>query len=401
MILKTKEEVLRLIKGATLLASGGGGPFFLAKNIIEYYLDKTTSFHDIHIINSTELKENDWSCIAAGMAEPSKGASLSPQDIVGPTISAVENMEILIQNYISKGDQRFQDFKKFNALVPIEVGAINVTIPLMTALQKNLPVVNGDPSGRSVPTINLTTFATTQPVMPNMASAVDKNKFTILSLKDYKDLGTAYSKMIDSGLIGIDTGLCLSPMKSKALNTGSLVNGTLEDAYNIGKVLEEDINSIEKINKIKFLLSKSKSPRKMKHICTGEVIDYFTKSVNDNDLGYLKIRTNDKRIFTILIQNENIIGQYNDETNVYITGPDSICYLSTKNGSLDNVYDIIDNVVIEMMLEKGEKVDIHILAIEASSIILNNTKLMKNWEVSYQTSNYFGTYNSKLWDIEC
>ncbi len=397
MKLTSKEEILTLLKGATFLASGGGGPFFLAKNIIEYYVDNPSSFNGINIIDPSEIKEDEWTCISANMAEPSKGSDLTPQQIVEPTINAFLNMQELMENIISKRDAKYKDFKKFTSLVPVEVGAINVATPLMVALKENLPVIDGDPSGRSVPTLELTTFATTQPVMPNMAASIKKDQFSVLSLENYQSLNTAYAKLINAGLIGTDTGLCLSPMQIKDVNNGSLVKGTLNDAYKIGKIMEENISSLEKIEKIKTTLSFSKSPRKTKHICTGKVIDYYTQSVNDNDLGYIKIQTDDKRVFTILIQNENIIGQYSDETGVYITGPDSICYLSVKNGPLENEYDIIDNVVIEMKFQQGEEINLHILAVETTTTILNNEMLMNNWENAYQTSNYFGTYNSKVW----
>lgn len=408
MQITNQNEFLRLIKGATFLASGGGGPYFLAEKIVNDYIGSSTC--NIDIVNINELDNTSWTSIAAGMAQPSKGASLTPEEIVQPTVNAVDMMT----NQINKGvfsqkSDKFKSFEKFDVLTPIEVGAINVTIPLLTTYIKNqknngsLKVVDGDPSGRSVPTIDLSSFASTQPVMPNIATSDNNNEtstgfeFTVLSLKNYKDLGLAYSRMIEAGLIGVDTGLCLSPMTISTLKDNNIVPGTLLDAYKIGKVFEDNIMSLEKIRRVKDILeNESQSKRQVKHICTGKVIEYFTKSVNDNDLGYLKIETENKRIFTILIQNENIIGQFDDETCVSVTGPDSICYISTKDGSF-TADDIYDNVLIEKQLSENKEVKLHILAIQASSIITENTKLMASWKNSYNISNYFGCYYSKIW----
>lgn len=398
MKLTSKSEILTLLKGATFLASGGGGPFFLAKEIVEDYFKDEKSF-EINIVNSTSISKSDWCCVAAGMAQPSAGSSLTPEQIVQPTVNAVNAMENLITDLIAKKDEdRFKNFTTFKFLLPIEVGAINVTIPLISAyLKRETDVIDGDPSGRSVPTIDLTTFAVTQPIMPNMATSDGKDfEFTVLSLTDYKALGIAYSKLIQAGLIGTDTGLCLSPMNGDTLNDGNLVPGTLKDAYNIGQIFEKNISSILKIDQIKnYLANEAQSSRKMKHLCTGKVIDYFTQTYNDNDLGYLKVKTLDERIFTVIIQNENMFAQFDDETEILVTGPDSICYISTKDGAF-NENDIYDNVLISQKLANNEDVNIHVVAIEASQIILDNKKLLKAWKSSYEISNYFGCYNSKL-----
>ena len=44
MNITTKKELLTLVKGATFLASGGGGPYLFAKSIIEFYFKDTDTF---------------------------------------------------------------------------------------------------------------------------------------------------------------------------------------------------------------------------------------------------------------------------------------------------------------------------------------------------------------------
>jgi DUF917 family protein len=400
MKITNTKDFLTLLKGATFLASGGGGPFFLAKEIVQTYFKDSDAF-EINLIDPNLLTENEWVVMAAGMAQPSAGSALTPQAIIEPTVNAVKAMQKLIKELLTtKNDGRFDHFEKFDALYPIEVGAMNVVIPLISAylLGNDLSVVDGDTSGRSVPTIDLCTFAVSQPVMPNMATSDgDEYEFTVMSLKNYTDLGVAYSQLIEAGLIGIDTGLCLAPMTGETLNDGNIVKGTLTDAYHIGKFFEEDISSNAKILKIQnYLSSEAQTPRKMKHICTGKVTDYFTQAENSTDLGYLTVQTDDKRVFTILIQNENIIGQFDDETFVSVTGPDSIGYISTRDCSFDE-NDIYENVLISEKLSKGEDVYIHVIAIEAADVIKKNEKLMASWNAAYKTSRYYGPYSDMLW----
>lgn len=398
MPITTKNEFLTLLKGATFLASGGGGPYSLAKNIVDTYLEGVTTF-SIELTDVNTLTQSDWCCVAAGMAAPSKGINLTPQEIVEPTINAVKAMDELISTVLTKqASSPFHNFTSFNTLVPVEVGAINVVIPLITAfkLGEGVSVVNGDSAGRSVPTINLTTFASTQPVMPNMAtSAGDSNfKFTTLSLDSYEDLNKAYSQLIGAGLIGIDTGLSLAPMNGTTLQSNNLVGNTLSDAYAMGVIMENSEDSIHKVNKI--IETMSYEMRGVKLLCTGQVVAYETETISDNDVGYIQIKTLDNRIFTVSIQNETITGQFEDEISISVTGPDSICYLSTSDGVLPDS-EIYDNTLIQEKFAQGETVNIHVIAIQASAVVVSNSVLMNSWRDAYKTARYYGAYNSKLW----
>lgn len=397
MTITNKTEFLTLLKGATFLASGGGGPFSLAKSVVEHYFTDDSPF-TIEIKDLETLTDKDWGCVVAGMADPSEAQSLKPQDFIESTVNSVNTMQQLIQTvYIPDTSSPLNTFSRFNNLVLGEMGAMNVVIPLMTAykLGNGISVVNGDSVGRSAPTINLTTFASTQPVMPNMATPPgDTSDFTTLSLDSYSDLSTAYSQLIGSGVLGRAAGMSLAPMNGTTLKDNNLVDNTLAIAYAIGTILENSNNSNSKINDI--IECMLLSMRGAKLLCTGKVVAYNTESVNDADVGYMSIETTDKRTFTVSIQNETITGQFEDETGVAVTGPDSICYLSTSDGALpDNK--IYENTLIQEQFEKGEEVNIHVIAIQADPVVLGNPTLMASWKNTYTAARYYGAYNSNIW----
>jgi len=401
MNITTKKELLTLVKGATFLASGGGGPYLFAKSIIEFYFKDSDTFN-VGIKNIDLEEKTKWTVVAAGMAQPSAGIKLTPQAIIEPTVNAVKSMEQLInKNHLT--NERFKDYSRFDLLSPGEVGAMNIIIPFISAylLKQNVDLVDGDPSGRSVPTIDLTLFGASQPVMPNMATSQgdDDYQFTVLSLKNYSDLGQAYSNLIQDGLIGIDTGLAMAPMNIETLNNNNIVKGTLTDAFNIGQIFEEDITAINRIEKIKdYLQNKAQTKRNFKVICKGTVANYFTETVDSTDLGYITLETEDERgNYNILIQNENIIGQFEKSIAVDVTGPDSICYISTKDGVLEDT-EIYENSIISQQFLENEKVELYVVAIEAASVITNNDKLMNQWKNAYKTSKYYGPYNNSFWN---
>ena len=110
----------------------------------------------------------------------------------------------------------------------------------------------------------------------------------------------------------------------------------------------------------------------------------------------MSIETKEGRIFTISIQNETITAQYEDETCIKVTGPDSICFLSTKNGVIPqkNIY---DNTLIEENYLTPNGVEIAVVAIEADAIVLENKTLMNAWKDIYKEARYYGAYNAGLW----
>lgn len=403
MTITTKAEFLTLLKGSTFLASGGGGPYSLAKKVVDHYFSDSDTF-SIEITDVSALTQDDWGCVAAGMAEPSKVLSLPAQDFIEPTVNAVNAMETLLKDIVyNNASSKFKEFTSFKRLLPVEIGAMNVAIPLITAYKagNGMTVVNGDCAGRSIPTINLTTFSTTQSVMPNMAASVgtDDFKFSTLSLDSYDDLNKAYSQLIGSGLIGSESGLSMAPMNGTTIQDNNIVANTLEYAHKIGEIMENDDNTWLRAIHIQECLAPSN--RGVQLLCTGKVVAYTTESIDDNDVGYISIETlanseGIQRIFTISIQNETITGQFEDETCIAVSGPDSICYLSSSDGALSDG-EIYDNVLIQEQFEKGEDVNIHVIAIQADQVVTNNPELMTSWKTAYKMARYYGAYNSQIW----
>ena len=168
----------------------------------------------------------------------------------------------------------------------------------------------------------------------------------------------------------------------------------MADAYYIGTVLENSQNSDSKIENIASCMNLSF--RGVKHICSGKVVAYKTESIDEADVGYMSIKTTDSRVFTVSIQNETITGQFEDETSIAVTGPDSICYLSTSGGTIPDSK-IYDNTLIQEQFEKGEDVEIHVIAIQADAVIRSNDILMTSWSNTYKKARYYGKYNNTLW----
>lgn len=132
--------------GAAILASGGGGSYLNAVNIIKEF--EATGWS-----GAIPVQEYDGAttncCVIAMMGSPDAAANM--------TLSDVNHS---IANTIST----FQQATGFvlNCVIPVEIGAINSIVPFLAAAQTDNSiswVVDGDGAGRAVPELPQTSVA--------------------------------------------------------------------------------------------------------------------------------------------------------------------------------------------------------------------------------------------------
>ena len=135
----TRENMLDISVGGGLLGAGGGGSVREGSKLVERILQFGTS---VDLVSADEVDDEAWGAVIAGMGSPV--ASKSNPRTYSPTWA----MEALA------------DAVGFEPafVIPFETGAGNSLTPMQVAIQKSIPVVDGDPVGRAVPQIDMTTF---------------------------------------------------------------------------------------------------------------------------------------------------------------------------------------------------------------------------------------------------
>jgi uncharacterized protein len=139
------EQLRSMVYGACFLASGGGGPISMALN----FLDKMSGslpLLDVSELASVPASSTDQVLILADMGSPDAAAA-------GHGYSAPVNVFTAMQQYLHE-----QGIGDVAYLLAIELGAVNSLIPFYISSQLSLPlpVLDADPSGRSVPQLNET-----------------------------------------------------------------------------------------------------------------------------------------------------------------------------------------------------------------------------------------------------
>ena len=136
----TVDDLDDLALGATLLGAGGGGDPYIAKIMARQAFE---DFGPATIVDPAELDPQGLVLTTAGIGAPTVVIEKIPSG----------------QEYIAsiRALARYLGREPV-ALMPIEVGGLNTIIPLATAAEMGLPVVDADSMRRAFPQIEMTVF---------------------------------------------------------------------------------------------------------------------------------------------------------------------------------------------------------------------------------------------------
>lgn len=149
----TAVEAEDLLRGLTLLGTGGGGRPDKGR---EYLLPHVTEGPGIAWVDLAEVPDDAWVCTTFGMG------SIAPT----PVLSAAERAalgygEVTVARPLAEAvrDLAAATGRTIAVLVPFELGAGNTAGPLDAAARLGLQVVDADLAGRAVPELTQTTAA--------------------------------------------------------------------------------------------------------------------------------------------------------------------------------------------------------------------------------------------------
>ncbi|WP_206198005.1 DUF917 domain-containing protein [Shimia sediminis] len=136
----TLENLPDFIRGTAILGTGGGGDPYVGRLMLQQELEKCGS---INIIDPDDVTDDTLAVSVACMGAPTVFVEKLPN-----ANSAIEGLRISEREIA----------KSFNAIIPLEAGGINATLPLVVAARLGLPVIDGDGMGRAFPEFQMTTF---------------------------------------------------------------------------------------------------------------------------------------------------------------------------------------------------------------------------------------------------
>ena len=129
-----------LARGTAFLATGGGGDPYIGKLMLKHQLEQGKK---VKIISPDEIDDDTFACNVLTMGAPTVFGEKAPNGLT--SYEAMKKVEEIIG-------------KKFNAIMPIEAGGVNATLPLVVGALSGLPVIDADGMGRAFPELQMVTY---------------------------------------------------------------------------------------------------------------------------------------------------------------------------------------------------------------------------------------------------
>ncbi len=308
-----REQMLDISVGGGFLGAGGGGSVSEGAKLVDRILQFGTG---VELASADEIDDDAWGAVVAGMGSPV--ASKSNPRTYSPTWA----MDTLAEA---------MGFEP-SFVIPFETGAGNSLTPMQVAIQKSIPVVDGDPVGRAVPQIDMTTFHLGRIGISPLGLANEDRITAVLRTESSYDMERV-ARAISSELGGVAAIACYAmqgaDMKRHIIRDtttlcegiGATIRRTQAEGGDVAAVLLERFDA--------YLLGR------------GIVASVESGIRGGFDFGRVELRGD--LPLDVAFQNENMVASRDGE--VLATVPDLICAVDGRGVPVTNA-DVVEGMEI-------------------------------------------------------
>ncbi len=297
------QELKFIADGGAILGSGGGGDPYVGRLMAQQVLGTQKS---VPVIGIEELPEDALILPIAMMGAPTVMLEKFPS---GEEIPKLLSMM-----------ERFMG-KKAAAILCIEAGGLNSTIPFIAAAKMQLPIVDGDAMGRAFPELQMVSFTLGGMMATPMAMMDEKGNGAT-----FDTISNAWTEKLARALtieMGGAAMVSLYPVTAGQCRD-YLIRGSLTKAHRIGQIMAEHGGGacaalVEEFNGV--------------HLFQGGVRDVERVSEGGFARGTVKLEGLGDfagREIVLSFQNEFLIAQEGDD--VLATTPDLITLMDVFTG---------------------------------------------------------------------
>ncbi|MEZ5812875.1 MAG: DUF917 domain-containing protein [Rhizobiaceae bacterium] len=215
--------------------------------------------------------------------------------------------------------------RKADALICIEAGGLNSTIPFAVASATGLPLIDGDGMGRAFPELQMVSFTMHGIAATPMVIADEKgNSSVINTISNQWTERLARAQTVEMGGAAL---VALYPMTGKQMKTG-ILRGTLSLIKEIGETIAGE--RAKNRNPAGALIGRLDGKR----LFTARVVDIERRTTGGFARGKALLKGVDAdagKNFSVEFQNEFLIAREEDGAALATT-PDLICALDADGG---------------------------------------------------------------------
>lgn len=412
------DDLENIVRGACLLSSGGGGTYSSGMNLLKAFTKG--QYYDQDYVDYVDVDELPDSSKDCGIVVAYMGAPEAIKDLKYPEagVNAAKKVKELIE---SKG-------QKLAYIVPVEIGALSSIVACTVAAKLGIPVINGDGAGRAVPELMMTTFAghniSTNPTIlateRNLIIRLDvdrpeNNNSAIIAEAILEDdnnstiVEAVARPTISLPMFGQKAGLAMWVMPTSKIKEVVKITNTLVACKEVGKQIAKyqtstEINVDDILSRINMSLN-----TEAYELCSGTLCSAENVTEGGFDHGKVVINGEGGRIFTIVLQNENLLAWDSTSGTALVMAPDAIAYIVHNkqvvysNGDLigsDNhlIPELKDKsvsvigIVAHPELRKHEKEKRNKRDYKPQSNSKNEGEIIHSFELALKRLGYYGAY---------
>ncbi|MBI5300863.1 MAG: DUF917 domain-containing protein [Chloroflexi bacterium] len=234
--LNDRSQAEDLIRGLTLLGTGGGGRPEAGRESLQRILDRG---RPIEWIDARELPDEGFACavFSVGSTAPRPADFKEGQTYPGYGTRALGTA-------MPRAVRELETYtgKRITTIFPIELGANNTATPLYAAAELELKLIDGDASGRAVPEASQVTPAMQQQSFAPAAIADEWGNVLLLKHATSLDVAEAIAKGI-SIITKMPDPYAICAVAAYLMPVAEMkravIQGTLSRAFAVGKIIRE------------------------------------------------------------------------------------------------------------------------------------------------------------------
>ncbi|WP_321395555.1 DUF917 domain-containing protein [Emcibacter sp.] len=296
-------------RGAAFLGTGGGGDPYIGKLLAQHAIRE---FGMPTIIEPDELKDDDLVFAIAMLGAPT---------VLVEKAACGDDIDLAIDKLAERLGRRP------DALIPIEIGGINSTVPVVASARTGIPLVNADGMGRAFPEVQMVTF-NVYGHPPTPMSVVDEHLNAVVI--DAKDAKTAEDLVRSVAIqMGLSVMTANYPVSGEVVKKYA-VKHTLTLALEIGQAIKRGRREGNPVEVLADYLRSTDYYRHCKILYDGKVTDIKRETARGFSVGHCRIDplTGTGEAMEIVFQNENLAARISGKTVAMV--PDLICIVDRE-----------------------------------------------------------------------
>ena len=300
----TIDEIADLALGATLLGTGGGGDPYVGKLLVKQAI---ADHGPVTVVEPEEL--------------PDDGRVLTTAIIGAPTVILEK---IPAGTEFRAGIQALAAYlgEEPVALMPIEVGGVNTLVPIATAVELGLPIVDADGMRRAFPQIEMTVFTLHGLMAAPMSIADEKGNMCVFEATTNQTAeALARAAVIQ---LGLANAISCYPMTVADVRRAG-IRGSMTYCTEVGKRLADVKKGTD--GAWQELLDYTGADL----VFSGKVVDIDRRTTEGFARGTVVLEHLDdtSRTMRVEIQNENLIAF--EDGKAVVTVPDLLCLIDNES----------------------------------------------------------------------